>query len=104
MKPVSPVVPGEMWAEVEFAKNQPQYRNLPAIKISGGVVITRWALSWRERLRVLLGGSIWLRVHTFDNPLQPVLLQTTPPDLYLLEDESPGPKSSPIVVGDRMFG
>jgi hypothetical protein len=57
-----------------FAKDQPQYRQLPAHR--GGVqgcVTTCWALTWRERLRVLWTGRLWLQQLTFGNRLQPQL-------------------------------
>lgn len=74
MKPVSPVIPNQPEThglEIVFAKDQPEYLPLPAIRCSDGQVITRWSLSWRERLRVLWTGSLWLRQLTFNEPLQP---------------------------------
>jgi hypothetical protein len=35
--------------------------DLPVCR-SGGVVISCWALSWRDRLRVLVTGRVWLCV------------------------------------------
>jgi len=62
-----------------YAKDQPEYLPLPCFKEDDGTVITRWRLSWWERLQVLVGGSIWLSVLTFNRPLQPVKLETTCP-------------------------
>ena len=82
MTPVTPVIPGAKYKEVVFAKDQPEYAPLPAIRDSGqeGVVTTRWHLSWRERLQVLLHGNLWLQLLTFHQPLQPVALTTKRPD------------------------
>jgi hypothetical protein len=82
MKPVSPVIPEMDLTEVIFAKNQPQYIPLPAVVVDDGTrVITRWQFSWRERLRILFGGSLWLSLLTFGNPLQPIHLDTVSPKL-----------------------
>jgi hypothetical protein len=62
-----------------YAKNQPEYLPLPTIRLRNGTVVTRWKLTWAERLRVLLGGSLWLTVMTFHKPLQPVMLTTECP-------------------------
>ena len=62
----------------EFAKNQIEYINLPA-RLEDGVVTTCWSLSWRERLQVLFRGVVWLRVLTWDKPLQPLQMMTERP-------------------------
>lgn len=56
---------------VVFAKDQPEYLPLPALQAADGRVISCWGLTWRERLRVLLGGRLWLETLTFHSPLQP---------------------------------
>lgn len=90
MKPVSPVIPGLDLPETIFAKDQKEYVPLPAIVADGGTrVITRWKMTWRERLGVFLGGDVWLSVLTFGNPLQPVLLETESPIRYLTITEDP---------------
>jgi hypothetical protein len=79
MLPVTPVIPGRWIPEVTYAENQPEYLPLPAHKCPDGCVTTRWKLSWKERLRVLLSGNIWLQVLTFNAPLQPVKLSCEVP-------------------------
>lgn len=74
MTPISPVVPGSFVPEVVFARDQPQYLALPAVREPDGSVITRWHATWRERLRVLVHGDVWLTLLTFGAPLQPVKL------------------------------
>lgn len=66
-----------------IAKNQPQYRPLPAHRFgdTDGRIAFCWSMSWRERLRVLLTGRIWHQVLTFDHPLQPQLLTVEKPDM-----------------------
>lgn len=65
-------------ANVTFAKDQPEYKPLPAFKAqsSQGEVITCWNLSFRERLRILFKGEIWLCLLTFNKQLTPIFLTT----------------------------
>lgn len=82
MKPASPVIPGHNFKETIFAKDQPEYQQLPALVTEdGNYVMTRWTLTWRERWRVLWTGSVWLHVMTFGRKLQPVLLEAVPPEV-----------------------
>lgn len=62
---------------VVFAKDQPEYMPLPAMKIPNdpqGLIITKWQLSPEELERIKETGTIHLSVATFNQPLQPVLL------------------------------
>lgn len=79
MKPMTPVVPGSTTPEVVYAKDQPEYIPLPAYRTDDGMVVTRWKLSIGDRLRLLIGGSLWLSVLTFNRPLQPVKLDSQCP-------------------------
>jgi len=58
-------------ANAIYAKDHPEYVPLPAYRTRDGEVITCWALTWRERFRVLFSGRIWWSVLTFRQPLQP---------------------------------
>lgn len=79
MTPITPVVPGFNLPVSIYAKDQPEYRPLPSFKCEDGMVVTRWSLTFGERLRLLIGGSLWLSVLTFNGPLQPVKLTTVCP-------------------------
>jgi len=79
MQPITPVVPGFELPVTTYAKNQPEYIPLPCFKDDDGTVVTRWKLTWKERIEVFLHGSIWLSILTFDLPLQPVKLEATCP-------------------------
>lgn len=70
MKPVE--FPG---VNVVFAKDQPEYMPLPAMKIPNDPqeLITR-QLSPEELERIKETGTIHLSMLTFNQPLQPVLL------------------------------
>lgn len=65
-------------ANVVFAKDQPQYKPLPAFRNSSpeGEVVTCWNLSFKERLRVLFKGEIWVSMMTFNKPLTPSFMTT----------------------------
>lgn len=56
---------------VMFARDQSPYLPLPAYKSEDGEVITCWQLSFVERIKILFSGKMWLRVLTFNYPLQP---------------------------------
>lgn len=65
-----------------ITKHQPPYNPLPAYHNQNiGLVVCCWKLSWRERLEVLLLGTIWHQIKTFNQPLQPQMLTTTKPVL-----------------------
>jgi len=81
MQPVTPIVPGYNLPVTEFAKTQAEYQSLPAFRQADGAVLTRWHLSWRERLRVLCKGDVYLSVLTFNRPLQPIALEVEPPEI-----------------------
>jgi hypothetical protein len=55
---------------IVWAKNQPPYLPLPAYT-NDSETISCWSLTWRERLRVLWSGRLWLRQMNFGAPLQP---------------------------------
>lgn len=56
-----------------YAENQPEYLPLPVHKTQNGTVCSCWKLSFRERLKVLFTGKVWMLVLTFNQPLQPQL-------------------------------
>ena len=64
---------------VTFAEDQPEFIPLPAHRGKDGTVVSCWALSWRDRLRILWTGRIWLGCLTFNAPPQPVWLVTERP-------------------------
>ena len=78
-KPVSPIVPGLQLPEVVYAKDQPQYEPLPVFKQDNGVVLSRWKLTWRERVLTFLRGDVYLFCWTFNHPLQPVAIEIERP-------------------------
>ena len=53
-----------------WAKNQPPYLPLPAFT-NDRETISLWALTWRERFRLLFTGRLWLRQLNFGQALQP---------------------------------
>ena len=68
-----------------FAENQPQYTPLPAFK-SGepeGHVISCWKLSFKERIRLLITGKIWMSLMMFGEDLTPSLLTTKKSDVLI---------------------
>lgn len=88
MTPQSPVVPGLEQHEIKIAENQDEYETLPALPVhDGDVVITRWNLTFLERLRLLFNGNLYLWIWRFRQPLQPVLLSVDKPEVYATDFE-----------------
>ena len=71
-----------------YGESQQEYQGLPAKHLGGqqGIVLCCWRLTWRERMAVLWRGIVWHQVMTFNHPLQPQLLSTSPP---MVEPELP---------------
>lgn len=65
--------------EIVFAKNQPEYLPLAAIKsrYQDGKVLTRWPLTEEMRKAVANGADIYLQLSTFHHPLQPISMFLT---------------------------
>lgn len=62
---------------VTFAKEQEQYKSLPAFyDKSSGVVVSCYKLSVKDILRMVFTRKMWLGIMTFGKPLQPQLLTT----------------------------
>lgn len=62
-----------------FGKDQADtYQPLPSIITPAGKVITRWTLTDDEKRRLIEGEDLYLTIHTFNFPLQPVLLTVGP--------------------------
>lgn len=91
MEPVSPVLSEHTrHLETVIARDQPEYRELPAIVVADRVV-TRWKLSAEEASRVLEGKDIYLTILTFGNPMQPVLLEVGEcRSVCVIQRENPG--------------
>lgn len=69
---------------VVIAEDQPEYRPMPAYIDPAGNITCCWRLSLKERVKLLFTGKIWHTIMTFNEPLQPQLLQVDKP----LMDES----------------
>jgi hypothetical protein len=85
MRAVTPVLPSYNVArhEIHIAKDQPEYNLLPAIVGTGGDVLmtTHWELTWRERIQILFGGSLWVQIMTFGYPVQPIKISVKEPPM-----------------------
>jgi len=68
-----------------YAENQPEYIPLPVLKLDNpeGNCISCWELSFKERIKILFTGKMWLSMLTFNKPLTPVLPTVNKNDLIL---------------------
>jgi len=62
-----------------YAKDQPEYEPLPALRFGDGEILTCWKLSMLELFKLFFTGKIYLSILTFNTPLQPVKLQIDRP-------------------------
>lgn len=60
-------------SNIKFAVGQPQYLVLPAYRSNdiNGTVTTCWKLTWKEKLKILWTGKLWLQQMAFKQALQP---------------------------------
>ena len=79
MTPIDPMIE-ELELRV-YAKDQPEYLPLPSRADANGTVVTCWKLTWRERLTVLLRGTFYLTLMTFNKPLQPIRCSIDKPEV-----------------------
>ncbi len=57
-----------------YAKDQKEYLPLPVYEdeIQGGRVFHCWQLSFKERIKILFTGKLWINVLNFGQKLQPI--------------------------------
>lgn len=74
---------------VVFAKDQPEYKPLPALKIDSpqGEIISCWKMSFIERLKALFTGRIWVSLSSYNKPLTPSYLSVNRKDVYSHPDD-----------------
>lgn len=58
---------------VIFAKEQPQYQPLPALRMPDGEVYSCWQLSDEEIVSIIKNKCIFIKQLTFNDQLQPIL-------------------------------
>jgi hypothetical protein len=67
-----------------FAKDQPEYNPLPALKMPDGEVYTCWQFSEDEWNKMSVNRCFFLKQLTFNQPLQPILpIAELGDDLYI---------------------
>lgn len=67
-----------------YAKNQPEYLPLPGHKIKEpeGRFIFCMGLNFKERLKILITGRLWVSLMTFNKPLTPSYFTTKKSDMF----------------------
>jgi len=66
---------------VVYAKDQPEYLPLPALKTEDGLVVTCWELTDEEVEQVVKNKKFYFSQLTFNQPLQPMRPVTDLSDL-----------------------
>jgi len=66
-----------------YAEDQPEYLPLPAFKNDSteAEVISCWKLSFKERIKILFTGKLWVSLLTFNKPLTPSFFTVNKKDI-----------------------
>jgi hypothetical protein len=75
MNAIEPETIHDNATRIVFAKNQPEYQQLPAAIDDKGLVLTEWEFSAEDMAKIVNGGRLRLWLLTFNGPLQPVALE-----------------------------
>lgn len=73
-KSVQPIVPGIGLPVTTCPADGEGYQELAVFRMLDGTTLSRWRLTWRERLLVLLRGDVYLWLLTNKRPLQSTTL------------------------------
>lgn len=73
---------------VIIAEHQDEYQSLPAVLTEDGKVITKWRLTWRERLYIALTGHFYWAQWKGDGKLQPVYPEICCPSVDIREGKT----------------
>lgn len=60
--------------DVNYAEHQPQYLTLPSLLTTDGRVVSQWMPEPNDLALLNNGVPITLVLHTFNQPLQPIIL------------------------------
>ena len=73
----------------QIAKDQPQYGTLPALRIEGpeGHVVSCWKMTFKERVKVLFTGIVWMNLMSFNKPLTPSYLSVNRKEVYSVPED-----------------
>ncbi len=74
---------------VVYAKDQPEHQPLPALRLDTpeGQVISCWRMSFKERIKVLFTGKVWVSLMSFNKPLTPSYISVHRKDVYSRTDD-----------------
>jgi len=74
---------------VIYAESQPENLPLPALKINSprGEVVSCWALSFKERVKILFTGKLWVSLMCFNKPLTPSYFSVNRKEVFSLPED-----------------
>ena len=74
---------------IVFAKDQPEYQPLPALRLDSpnGEIISCWKLSFKERVKIMFTGRVWVSLMSFNKPLTPSFLSADRKEIYSHPDD-----------------
>jgi hypothetical protein len=86
MKPAATAQIKGVQPEIVFAKKQKQYLPLPCA-VKGEYIVSRWRLSFVERLKVLVFGNLFIAMRNFNQSPFPIRPSVEEPDFLLGESQ-----------------
>lgn len=74
---------------IEIAKSQDEYETLHALIIDSpeGYIVSCWKLSFKERIKILFIGKVWLSLMSFNKPLTPSFMSVNRKDVYSIDSD-----------------
>lgn len=77
------------YQNIVFAKDQPEYQPLPALKLDSpqGEVIACWKMNWKEKLKVLITGRVWVNLLSFNKPLTPSYITVNRKEVFSIPED-----------------
>lgn len=77
------------YQNIVYAENQPEYMPLPALKFDDdvGTVVSCWKMSFKDRIRILLTGKVWLMLCSFNKPLTPSYIAANRKEVFKTTDD-----------------
>lgn len=89
-----------------YAEDQPQYQPLPVVALESeqGEVIACWKGNFRERLKFLFTGKMWVLICTFNKPLAPSFVSVDRKEVYSHTDDQITLKQKLYAILRTKFG
>lgn len=83
MDATSPVIKSLEDSEILIAKDQPEYKTLPVLRLDGGFILCRFVVTDADLIRIKRDRSIYVYMLTGNNPVTPIAIETETPEIKI---------------------